>query len=412
MLLYNLGIRLYGAAIGLAALFNDKARLLHAGRANSFALLKAFTKKSNHKVIWFHCASLGEFEQARPIIERLKQTHTHLQVAVSFFSPSGYEIRKNYAHADVVFYLPQDTNTHAQMVLNLLQPDVVCFVKYEIWLLYIQAIKHRHIPLYLISATFRPDHIYFKWYGGIFKKALAQFNAIFTQDKRSLKLLTHAGFTNGVFSNDTRYDRVFAASKAPKDLPVISSFKGEGLLLIAGSSYQPEEKMIASILGRYPQLKVVVAPHNIGESRIGEIEQSFTGFACIRYSQANENNVHDKRVLIIDNIGLLSSAYRYGDLAFIGGGFGHKGIHNTLEAAAFGMPVFIGPNNQEKFPETALLSEAGILFTITQESALEAKLNVYTADLDALNKVKQQALQFISKNTGATEVVVSSISGL
>lgn len=409
MLLYNIGIRLYALAIALASLFNSKAKQLRQGRSESLSVLNRFVKKEGHQVAWFHCASLGEFEQARPIIERLKSTRQHLQIAVSFFSPSGYEVRKNYAYADVVFYLPGDTPAHARKVMDCLQPDIVAFVKYEIWLNYIREISRRRVPLYLISATFRPGHIYFKWYGRMFKKALLQFNKIFTQDVASSVLLEQHDIPQCVFSNDTRYDRVFDASKTPKDLPVISRFKGNDMLLVGGSSYIGEEKIVAAVLGQFPELKVVMAPHNIGASRIAEIEQTFAGFDTIKYSEANDTNVVDKRVLIVDNIGLLSSIYRYGDMAVIGGGFGSKGIHNTLEAAAFGMPVFVGPLNHERFPETTFLKQAGVLFTITDEATLKSQLNRFVREEGELELVKQKALHFIRDNTGATEVVVGAI---
>lgn len=411
MLFYNLTIWLFSIAINLAKLFNAKAKLLANGRKNTPKLLASFQRKANHKLAWFHCASLGEFEQARPIIESLK-ARGNFQIAVSFFSPSGYEVRKNYAYADVVFYIPADTAAQARFLLNTLKPDYVFLVKYEIWINLINQVKKQAIPLYLVSATFSPKFPYFKWYGGIFRKALRKFNYIFTQDYASTQLMDKFGFTNVIFSNDTRYDRVFDTCQNPKDLPVVKIFKNDKPVLVLGSSYAAEEALVAGYLKTTKTyLKVIIAPHIITPQRINEIVQLFNGYAVLKYSEATLHNASQAQILIIDNIGLLSSIYQYADLALIGGGFGVKGIHNTLEAATFGMPIFIGPNNHQLFPETGLLTEAGVLFTINSSDEFDVQLLTMLTNNDLRNQIKAQSQQFIRTNLGATKLILTKVLG-
>lgn len=407
-MIYDLAISLYGLAINIAALFQKKARQLKIGRENTFHVLTNFKRDPMQKLAWFHCASLGEFEQARPIIEKLKAQH-QIQIAVSFFSPSGYEIRKNYELADVVFYLPADTPKNAKQVLEALTPDIVFFVKYEIWLHYIKAVTKRSIPMYLISATFRPDQIYFRWYGAAFKRALKSFDLIFTQDQTSTHTLQINGVTNVFLSNDTRFDRVYETCQNPKKLPIIESFKQHQRLLVVGSSYSQEEQLVKGFLKEDKNLKIVIAPHEISEDRIEEVEKTFRQFSVIKYSEANEFSVKDKQILIIDNIGLLASIYQYGDVALVGGGFGKKGIHNTLEAATFGMPIFIGPKNHGKFPEIKLLHGAGVLFYISNQDEFDIKLLSFITNSNLLHNVKQNSARVMASHRGATKIILSKI---
>lgn len=409
MLFYNLSIWLFSLAINLAKLFHAKAKLLANGRENTPKLLASFQRDAKLKLAWFHCASLGEFEQARPIMERLK-ARGDFQIAVSFFSPSGYEVRKDYAHADVVFYLPADTVAEARFLLNALKPDYVFLVKYEIWINLINQVKEQAIPLYLVSATFSPNFPYFKWYGGVFRKALRKFDCIFTQDHASTQLMAKFGFTNVTFSNDTRYDRVFDTCQNPKDLPVVKVFKTEQAVLVLGSSYAAEEDLVAKYLRiNDANLKVIIAPHVITPQRIAEIEKLFHKYAILRYSEASMLNAYRAQILIIDNIGLLSSIYQYADIAIIGGGFGNKGVHNTLEAATFGMPIYIGPNNHQLFPETGLLKEAGVLFTINSTDDFCMQLLAMLTDNNLRNKIKVQSQQFIRTNLGATALILNKV---
>jgi 3-deoxy-D-manno-octulosonic-acid transferase len=411
MLFYNLSIWLFSLAINLATLFHAKAKLLANGRENTPKLLASFQRDAKLKLAWFHCASLGEFEQARPIMERLK-ARGDFQLAVSFFSPSGYEVRKDYAHADVVFYLPADTVAEARFLLNALKPDYVFLVKYEIWINLINQVKEQAIPLHLVSATFSPNFPYFKWYGGVFRKALRKFDCIFTQDHASTQLMAKFGFTNVTFSNDTRYDRVFDTCQNPKDLPVVKVFKTEQAVLVLGSSYAAEEELVAKYLRiTDANLKVIIAPHVITPQRIAEIEKLFDKYAILKYSEASMLNAYRAQILIIDNIGLLSSIYQYADIAIIGGGFGNKGVHNTLEAATFGMPIYIGPNNHQLFPETGLLKEAGVLFTITSSEKFCVQLLTMLTDNNLRNKIKVQSQQFIRTNLGATALILNKVLG-
>jgi len=407
-MIYDLAILLYGLAINIAALFQKKAHLLKIGRKNTFHILANFKRNPLKKIAWFHCASLGEFEQARPIIEKLKEQH-QIQIAVSFFSPSGYEIRKNYDLADVVFYLPADTPKNAKQVLDALKPDIVFFVKYEIWLHYIKSVTKRSIPMYLISATFRPNQIYFRWYGAAFKRALKSFDLIFTQDQTSTHTLQINGVTNVLLSNDTRYDRVYETCQNPKKLPIIEAFKQQQRLLVVGSSYAQEEQLVKGFLKEDKNLKIVIAPHEISEDRIGEVVKTFKHFSVIKYSEANEFSVQDKQILVIDNIGLLASIYQYGDVALVGGGFGKKGIHNTLEAATFGMPIFIGPKNHSKFPEIKLLHGAGVLFYISNQDEFDIKLLSFITNTNLLHDVKQNSARVMASHRGATQIILSKI---
>ena len=409
-MLYSLAIRVYSVLIQIASWFNPKAKLLVDGRKQTAVILSRFTRDPQKKLAWFHCASLGEFEQARPVIEALKQRND-VQIAVSFFSPSGYEIRKNYEHADVVFYLPSDTTAHAKWLIDKLSPTWVVVVKYEIWLRLLAQLNKLAIPTFLLSATFRENQIYFKWYGTAFKQALKGFQKIFTQDHQSTKLLQRAGFTNVEFSNDTRYDRVFETCKHPKQLDLVKAFKNEHTVLVLGSSYAPEEALAAAYLSTTnDNIKVIVAPHQITPTRLDEVEKTFDAFPVLRYSEASLFNAHKARVLLIDNIGLLSSIYQYADVALIGGGFAHKGIHNTLEAATFGMPIFIGPNNHDKFPEIALLKQAGVLKTVHAKDDFMVELMAFTTNMHLLQTIKKHSRQFIADNTGATQVVLKYFS--
>lgn len=407
---YNLGIRGYDALVWMAAFFNVKAKQLLRGRKESLDKLSKFKRESGKKLAWFHCASLGEFEQARPVIESLKK-QSNVQIAVSFFSPSGYEIRKNYELADIVFYLPSDRKANARIILQILQPDWVFFVKYEIWIHYITETFNRAIPLYLLSATFRPSHLYFKWYGYVFKRALLRFTILFTQDHASTQLAQANGLSNVVFSNDTRYDRVYDQCKHPKDLPIVKVFKNEQPLLVLGSSYADEEKMLAHYLKHADAgLKVVIAPHQISPQRIQEIEHLLDDYKVLRYSEASLFNAYQAQILLIDNIGLLSSIYYYADVAFIGGGFGTKGLHNMLEAATFGMPILIGPKNHARFPEAGLLKEAGVLFTVTHADDFSERLLSLLTNTNLRSSVARKSRQFIENNIGATPLVMEYLA--
>ncbi|MBW7844648.1 MAG: 3-deoxy-D-manno-octulosonic acid transferase [Bacteroidia bacterium] len=408
-MIYTTFIQLYALAIRIASYFNKKAALLYEGRKQTRTVLLNFKRDTNRKLVWFHCASLGEFEQARPIIEAIKKKENP-QIAISFFSPSGYQIRKNYELADVVFYLPSDTVANAQFMLQQLQPSLVFVVKYEIWLNWINTIFKKSVPLYLISATFHPGQIYFKWYGWLFKSALKKFNLIFVQNQKSLHLLEKHGLKNVLFSNDTRFDRVYETSINTLKLDLLSAFKNEQTILILGSSYADEERLAAKYL-EYSKdnIKIIIAPHQIDESRLQNIEGLFKKYSVLRYSQTTLFNAHKAKILLMDNVGYLAKAYQYADVAIVGGGFGNNGIHNVLEAVAFGMPVFIGPKNHDKFPEVGLLQQQNILRVISNEDDFMVELLAISTNISHRVKVKELCKEFILNNIGATQIVLQHV---
>ncbi len=355
-LIYNLGILLFTALTYLVSPFNSKASLLIKGRKGWADRIKKSIKPGDASV-WIHCASLGEFEQGRPIIEAIKKEMPEIKVVLTFFSPSGYEIRKNYPLADCIIYLPPDTSRNALNLLKLVNPEFVIFVKYEFWNNYISAIHNNNIPLYLISSIFRPEQHFFKWYGSFFRNMLKKFTRIFVQDKLSFVLLSGIGLENVSLAGDTRFDRVVQIAATAREIPQLEQFRGSEKLFLAGSSWKQDEEIIARYINSFPdKMKWVFAPHEIDKQNIDRLEKLFK-VRTVRFSEFNEES-SGARVLIIDNIGMLSSAYKYAYIAAIGGGFG-KGIHNILEPACWGIPVMFGPHHK-KFKEAVdLIKENG-----------------------------------------------------
>ena len=404
---YNLGIQLYGIFIKVAAFFgNEKAKLWLSGRQDLWSKLADFqSNRSNKKVAWVHCASLGEFEQGRFLIEKIATQYTDYQVVVSFFSSSGYEIRKDYALASLVCYMPLDTKKNATRFVETLNPDVVYFVKYEFWFHHLNALKERNIPTYCVSAVFREQQVFFKWYGGFFRRILACFTQIFVQDETSKILLQHIDIQS-IVTGDTRIDRVQDHARSVKNIPFIFEFLGHKKAFIAGSTWPKDEALLASLFDDFPKgYKLIVAPHEIDESHILNIVKLFN-IKVLRYSGVNEKTIFgDFEVLIIDNIGMLSSLYQYGEIAYIGGGFG-KGIHNTLEPLAFGLPVLIGPNYQ-KFTEAVELSKPNrkAIFSIQNEVELRHTFAALQQP-DVRNVASSIALDFINQNSGATNQIL------
>jgi 3-deoxy-D-manno-octulosonic-acid transferase len=373
---YQAGVWGYTLLVNIAALFNGKAALFINGRKGLLDHIELVVAHDKRSKIWFHCASLGEFEQARPVIEQLRSSHPTHAIVITFFSPSGYEIRKNYAGADYIFYLPLDTPQNAKRFVLAINPVLVFFVKYEIWYHYLKALHSNKIPVVLISANFRPNHIYFKSYGTFFKKMLFLFEHIFCQNEASFDLLHANGINRTSISKDTRFDRVFAHSKQALQIAPAEDFTNNHNVLIAGSSYEPEEEMIAEVMRHFPEWKIIIAPHHIAHQRIESIQKRFAAYGVTTFSELSLHpHQSDRRVLIMDNIGMLSSLYQYADIAFIGGGFGNTGLHNTLEAAVFGMPILFGPNNHKKFPEALDMIKAGVGFSISHHQQLEALLH-------------------------------------
>lgn len=415
---YSLSIFFYGLAIRLASLFNTKARLWISGRKNLFSELESKIKSSSQPIVWFHCASLGEFEQGRPLIEEFKKRNPSYRILLSFFSPSGFEVRKNYAGADIICYLPLDTKTNAKRFVALVNPSLVIFVKYEFWLNTLGEIRKKNIPHFLISGIFREDQIFFKSHGGMFREALKGFSFLFTQEKNSVELLKRIGITNATAAGDTRFDRVVDIASAAKDIQLAKLFSGnDGKVIVAGSSWPQDETLLFPVLSEALKIdwKLIIAPHELGETHLAAIENELhkNGIdqqLIIRFSKANEESVQGKKVLLIDNIGMLSSLYRYGNIAYIGGGFG-KSIHNTLEAAVYGIPVVFGPRF-EKFNEAKELIAAGGGFGVQTEQELQTVLQKLLSDKTMRENAGMKAGKFVKENTGATKIILEKTEAL
>lgn len=406
--LYNIGIRLYYFAIIVASISNQKARLWLKGRKNIFKKLTTiFAKRPN--VIWFHCASLGEFEQGRPLMEELKKTHPNSKILLTFFSPSGYEVRRDYEGADYIFYLPIDTARNAKHFISLVNPKIAVFVKYEFWFNYQSALKKNNIPLFVVSANFRSNQHFFKWYGGWFRKNLKNFTHLFVQNEHSKSLLAKANINNITVSGDTRFDRVASITKQVKPFPLIEKFCNGQKVLIAGSSWKPDEDiLIPFINANSNSFKYIIAPHEVHIEHVETICNSLKA-EYVLYSSLKEENAQSARILIIDSIGILSHVYQYGYITYIGGGFG-KSIHNILEPATFGMPIVFGPNHT-KFAEAIELKKLKGAFSINNSEDFNNLMNQWIKDPAMVSEVSAISKKFVEDNTGACEIIMKEIEG-
>jgi 3-deoxy-D-manno-octulosonic-acid transferase len=406
-ILYNTGIFIYTALVHLMTLFSSKALLWVKGRKGWQTRLGEKINPEDRK-IWIHCSSLGEFEQGRPIIEAIKKEHPEFKIVLTFFSPSGFEIRKNYSEADCVEYLPADFPGNAKKFIELVRPEFVIFVKYEFWNNYITELYNKGIPLYLVSGIFRQGQHFFKWYGSFFRSILRMFEKIFVQDEQSLELLNRIGLKNTVRAGDTRFDRVLRITGTARDISQIETFRGGEKLFLAGSSWKRDEEIITQYINSHPdKMKWVFAPHEIDKGNIERLEK-LLDVKVVRFSMFNPEAA-DARVLIIDNIGMLSSAYQYAYIAAIGGGFG-KGIHNILEPACWKIPVIFGPN-YKKFREAVdLINKNGAMSFNSYEtfSELVGKL---ISEEGYYIKAAETAGQYITENTGATARILKEIFG-
>jgi 3-deoxy-D-manno-octulosonic-acid transferase len=404
-LVYTIIIYIYTGFINIASLINHKAAFWVKGRRAWSARLRA-NFSAGETTIWFHCASLGEFEQGRPVIEMIKSKAPQIKIILTFFSPSGYEVRKNYQLADYICYLPADTPGNASEFISIVKPSVVVFVKYEFWNNFISEIRRKDIPLYLISGIFRPDQHFFKWYGSFFKKILKKFTHIFVQDKRSLNLLNLIGIQDTTVAGDTRFDRVHQIAAAAKTLPILEKFRNGEKLFLAGSSWRPDEEIISEFINQDPgRMKWVFAPHEIEKSNIDRLEKLFKT-DVVRYSEFNEEYCK-ARVLIIDNIGILSSAYRYSYIAAVGGGFG-KGIHNILEPACWGTPVLFGPNYKGFKEAIDIISGQGA-FCYRNSEEFRSIIENWLTDENLYKSSSAMVTEYIRQNTGATEKIIKVI---
>ena len=404
-MIYNLGIHIYQLGIRLAGLFSDKPAKMVKGHWEAYDLLKSKIDR-NARYIWFHAASLGEFEQGRPLIERIRQEYPQYKILQTFFSPSGYEVRKNYEGADIVCYLPMDTPGNAKKFINLVNPCMVFFVKYEFWKNYLNTLYNKGVPVYSVSSIFRPNQIFFRWYGKGYQQVLKTFEHLFVQNEESKKLLATIGVMNTTVVGDTRFDRVLDICAAAKQLPLVQKFKGDALTFVAGSSWGPDEDIFIKYFNAHPEMKLIIAPHVVNDSHMKEIVSKLQR-PCIRYTQATEENVQQADCLIIDCYGLLSSIYRYGEISYIGGGFG-VGIHNVLEAAVYGIPVIFGPNNKKFREAQHLLANKGG-FEVNGYENFEVLMDKFLTDEAYLQASGQAAGDYVKNNSGAMEKIMDYV---
>ena len=401
---YNIVIYLYLLGVAVYSLFNEKVRKMWRGERAAFRVLREKVDP-NAKYVWFHAASLGEFEQGRPLMEQMRRERPDLKILLTFFSPSGYGVRKNYEGADIVCYLPLDTITNARRFLRTVRPVMAFFIKYEFWYNYLHILKHRGVPVYSVSSIFRPDQVFFKWYGRGYGRVLHCFTHFFVQNEQSRELLGQIGITDVTVVGDTRFDRVLQIKEQARQLPVVERFVGEApKVFVAGSSWPPDEDIFIRYFREHPEWKLIIAPHVIGEAHLQQIERLLEGRKVVRYTKASEG-VEGAEVLIIDCFGLLSSIYHYGSVAYIGGGFGVS-IHNTVEAAVWGVPVIFGPNNQ-KFQEAQELKACGGGLEINDYDDFARLMNRFTADEAALREAGRSAGNYVTGKAGATQKILA-----
>ena len=405
-MIYNLAMYILELGVKLAALFSDKPAKMVKGYREVFdLLLRKIDRKAQY--IWFHAASLGEFEQGRPLIERIRKEYPQYKNYQTFFSPSGYEVRKNYDGADIVCYLPIDTPSNVKKFVDLVEPCMVFFVKYEFWQNYLNTLNKKGVPVYSVSSIFRPNQIFFRWYGKGYQQVLKTFAHLFVQNEESKQLLAGIGVNNTTVVGDTRFDRVLDICAAAKQLPLVQKFKGDALTFVAGSSWGPDEDIFIKYFNAHPEMKLIIAPHVVNDSHLKEIESKLQR-SCVRYTKATEENVQQADCLIIDCYGLLSSIYRYGEISYIGGGFG-VGIHNVLEAAVYGIPVIFGPNNKKFREAQHLLANKGG-FEINSYEDFEQLMNKFLGDEAYLKQSGKAAGDYVKGNAGAMEKIMKRVT--
>ena len=433
--MYSLAIYIYMFCVNIVAIFNRKARLLMVGHSKTYDIMRRGIKKGDN-IIWFHAASLGEFEQGRPLIEKIREAHPGYKILLTFFSPSGYEVRKDYKGADVICYLPFDTKLNARKFMRIAQPKMAFFIKYEFWQNYLTALHRRGIPAYSVASIFRPKQIFFRWYGHKYRNVLRTFAHLFVQNQESVDLLRTLGVTNTTIVGDTRLDRVLQIKEQAQKLPALEYFCSYNIsddpddepiyayagktvpkgVFVAGSSWQPDEEIfIRHFLENkkfgYGKWKMIIAPHVIDENHLQQIENSLDGCDVVRYTKIKVENdcrkLENADCMIIDCYGLLSSIYRYATIAYVGGGFG-VGIHNVPEAAVYGVPVIIGPNNQ-RFREARDLIALGGCFEIHNEEEFSNVLDTLTGNPDALAKASAASADYIKANAGAVDMIYNYV---
>ena len=415
--MYNLIIYLYQLGVIVASLFNENVRKMWRGERDAIRILRAQVDPAA-QYVWFHAASLGEFEQGRPLMEQLRREHPEYKILLTFFSPSGYEVRKNYEGADIICYLPLDTITNARRFLRTVRPVMAFFIKYEFWYNYLHILKHRNIPVYSVSSIFRPGQVFFRWYGRQYSRVLKCFTHFYVQNEISHELLSTLGITDVTVVGDTRFDRVLQIKAAAKQLPVVEAFcqkqtadSQKPKVFIAGSSWQPDEEIFIPFFNEHKDWKLIIAPHVIAEDHLQQIEKLLNGRKVVRYTQVADNqqpsDITRSDVLIIDCFGLLSSIYHYADVTYVGGGFG-VGIHNTLEAAVWDVPVIFGPNNQ-RFQEAQGLKACGGGLEISNADDFRRVMQRFLDSPQTITAAGQQAGAFVKQMTGATKKILADV---
>lgn len=441
--MYNIAIYIYLIGVAIGSLFNKKIKKMWRGEREAVDLLKEKVDPTA-KYVWFHAASLGEFEQGRPLIEQLRATHPEYKILLTFFSPSGYEVRKNYEGADIVCYLPLDTIRNARRFLRAVHPVMAFFIKYEFWYNYLHILRHRGVPVYSVSSIFRPGQVFFKWYGRNYAKVLHCITHFFVQNEVSLQLLKGIGIDEATVVGDTRFDRVLQIKEQSKELPIVEAFKGingkgdackedlsedacKGALsedackdnlsengckgckvFVAGSSWQPDEDIFIRFFNDHPDWKLIIAPHVIGEDHLAYILDKLQ-MKAVRYTQATEQSAAEARCLIIDCFGLLSTIYRYGEIAYVGGGFG-VGIHNVPEAAVWGVPVLFGPNNK-RFQEAQDLLACKGSFEVTDYDSFNTIISRLISDDKFRHQCGEASANYVKSRSGATDIIMKSVVG-
>lgn len=406
--LYNLAILSTQFLLKIIAFFSPKMKLFVDGRKDVFTILEQKIS-ANDQTIWFHAASLGEYEQGLPVIEKIKDNYPTHKIVVTFFSPSGYEVRKNNTVADVTVYLPLDTQKNAKRFLELVHPDLVFFIKYEFWINYLDQLQKQNIPTYLISGIFRKKQLFFKWYGGFYRKALNTFTYFFVQNEDSKKLITQLGKTNVIVSGDTRFDRVVAILEKDNTLDFIAQFKNTKTTIVIGSSWPKDETILSEYINScIYDVKFIIAPHNIKPEQIEQLQNSITK-KTVLFSEKENKDLSKFEVFIIDTIGILTKIYSYGDIAYVGGGFGNPGVHNLLEPATFGIPIVIGPNYSH-FDEAINLVEIGGSISINDSKELEIAFSTLIQNADIRYQKGEICRSFVQKNKGATNSILEKIT--
>ncbi len=404
--MYSLGIYIYILCVKIVSLFNSKARLLLDGHAETFGIL-ARALHTNDRYVWFHASSLGEFEQGRPLMERIRQRHPEYKILLTFFSPSGYEVRKNYEGADIVCYMPFDTPRNAKKFIRMVRPEKAFFIKYEFWKNFIDELHRTGCEVYSVSSIFRKNQIFFRSYGKQYAKVLHNFTRIFVQNDDSRRLLENVGITAVSVAGDTRFDRVTDIRNAAKDVEAAKQFAADAPnVLVAGSSWEPDEDIIIPYFNDHKEMKLILAPHVVNEAHIRRIMSALKRPA-IRITQSEGKNLQEFDCMIVDTYGMLSSIYRYGNIAYVGGGFG-VGIHNVPEAAVYGVPVIIGPNHQ-KFREAEMLLHLGGCFEITSYDTFAMTMKLLTGNEESRQKAGNAAGNYIMSNAGAADKIFNSI---